>query len=147
VRPAHLLHLQRLQRQVPTSPINVNELQEAHQRSLGLNGKVATLLTGLYGSMYFVYFLVGFCGGWMLWQSLFSSKPFDPLPFIFLLFLGNFVQLLGGPIIQVGQNLQSRHSELRAEADYLTDTANADKLDEIIKRLARLEEKSNQVEH
>src|SRR5215813_5853655 len=99
--------------------LNPNQVHEEFKARLGFNGKVAGVLTAIYGSMYFVYFLAAFMAGWMLLQTLLGKQnAFDPYPFLLLLFIGNLIQLLGGPIIQVGQNLSSAHSELRAEADY-----------------------------
>lgn len=98
-------------------PAEVNPLQ-VHQQSLRLNDKIALLLTGVYGSMYFVYALVLFMAGWMVWQSITNDTAFDPFPFVFLLFLGNLIQLLGGPIIQVGQNLAGRKQEVKIEQDH-----------------------------
>ncbi len=125
--------------------VNPNEVHEEFKARLGLNGKVATVLTGIYGSMWFVYFLVLFTAGWMLWQSFFAHKPFDPYPFAFLLFMGNLVQLLGGPIIQVGQNLASAHSELRAEADYEVNKKSFADIEAMQARLERLELENREI--
>ena len=38
--------------------------------------------------------------------------------FVFWLFLSNLIQILLMPLIMVGQNLQSRHSEARAQSDF-----------------------------
>jgi uncharacterized membrane protein len=119
--------------------LNPNEVHEEFKARLGFNGKVATIMTGVYGSMYFVYFLVCFMGGWMLWQGVISGKPFDPYPFLLLLFIGNLIQLLGGPIIQVGQNLSAAHSELRAEADYEVNKKSFTDIQEVQTRLEKLE--------
>ena len=44
---------------------------------------------------------------------------FDPFPaFVLWLFISNMIQIFLMPLIMVGQNLQSRHSEARAESDY-----------------------------
>ena len=76
-----------------------------------------------------------------------SKKPagaaLDPYPFAFLLFIGNLVQLLGGPIIQVGQNLASAHSELRAEADYEVNKKSFEHIEEMQKRLEKLEQENH----
>jgi len=43
---------------------------------------------------------------------------FDPFPaFVAYLLISNVIQILLMPLIMVGQNLQGRHSELRAEHD------------------------------
>jgi uncharacterized membrane protein len=125
--------------------INPNEVHEEFKAQQGFNGKVASALTGVYGSMWFVYLLSLFTAGWMLWQGLFSHKPFDPYPFAFLLFIGNLVQLLGGPIIQVGQNLQSAHSELRAEADYEVNKKSFTDIEEMQTRLERLSRENHEI--
>jgi uncharacterized membrane protein len=39
------------------------------------------------------------------------------MAFAFWLFISNLIQLLLMPLIMVGQNLQGRHSELRADND------------------------------
>lgn len=45
---------------------------------------------------------------------------FDPYPaFVLWLFISNMIQIFLMPLIMIGQNLQSKHSELRAEEDYL----------------------------
>ena len=77
------------------------------------------MTTGI-GTMYAVYFFAVFMTGWMIWQTYFSHKPFDPFPFAFLLFIGNIVQLLLMPLIMVGQNIQGRHAEIRTEEEYKT---------------------------
>jgi len=44
---------------------------------------------------------------------------FDPYPaFVLWLFISNMIQLLLLPLLMIGQNLQSRHAELRAESEY-----------------------------
>jgi len=48
-----------------------------------------------------------------------SNLRFDPLPaFALWLFISNMIQIFLMPLIMVGQNLQGRHAELRAEADF-----------------------------
>ena len=64
----------------------------------------------------------------MLWTGyniLASEVPalhwpaFDPFPaFVAYLLISNVIQILLMPLIMVGQNLQGRHSETRAELDF-----------------------------
>jgi uncharacterized membrane protein len=82
--------------------------------------RIALAITGAIGTMYAVYVFATFMAGWMLLQVVSGKAAFDPFPFAFLLFLGNIVQLLLMPLIMVGQNLQSRHAEARAEEEYRT---------------------------
>lgn len=98
-------------------PKNTNVI---HKSQLGLQDRIAVNLTAAIGTMYAVYFFMLVLAGWMLWQTRFAERPFDPYPFAFLLFLGNIVQLLLMPLIMVGQNIQGRHAEIRAEEEFRT---------------------------
>jgi uncharacterized membrane protein len=113
-------------------PQNVNT---RHKLSLGLQDRIALFITTAIGTMYAVYFFALFMGGWMLWQSYIDQQPFDPLPFAFLLFLGNIVQLLLMPLIMVGQNLQGRHAEIRAEEEYKTTSSSYKDIEKILLHL------------
>lgn len=117
--------------------VNVNEIHAEAKR--GINAKISSLLTGVYGSIWFVYFLLLATTGWMLLQSYLLKRPFDPYPFAFLLFLGNLIQLLGGPIIQVGQNSSMEHAELRAESDHHIHELNFNHLSEVSQRLETIQ--------
>lgn len=98
------------------APENVNV---KHRQSLKFQDRIALIVTRCVGSMYAVYIFVLFILGWIIYQ-LNDPKPLDPFPFIFLLFIGNVVQLLLMPLIMVGQNLQGKHAERRAEEEYKT---------------------------
>ena len=53
------------------------------------------------------------------WQGGPKSLRFDPLPgFVTWLFISNMIQIFLMPLIMIGQNLQNRHAEARAESDY-----------------------------
>lgn len=113
-------------------PENVNQ---KHNQTLGAQDHIALLITTAVGTMYAVYFFALFMAGWMLWQGHFSHRPFDPYPFAFLLFLGNIVQLLLMPLIMVGQNLQGRHSEIRADEEYKTTMTSYRDIEHILENL------------
>lgn len=57
---------------------------------------------------------------WICWNVVAPLElRFDPFPaFVLWLFGSNVLQLLLMPLIMIGQNLQGRHSEARAEAEY-----------------------------
>jgi uncharacterized membrane protein len=113
-------------------PQNVNK---KHKEILKFQDRLALGITTGIGTMYAVYFFAIFMTGWMIWQTYFSSKPFDPFPFAFLLFLGNIVQLLLMPLIMVGQNIQGKHAEIRAEEEYNTTVSSYKDLERILKHL------------
>ncbi|MBA2249741.1 MAG: DUF1003 domain-containing protein [Chitinophagaceae bacterium] len=56
---------------------------------------------------------------WLGW-NVFAPKPvrFDPYPgFVLWLFISNMIQLFLMPLIMLGQNIQSKYADLRAETD------------------------------
>jgi uncharacterized membrane protein len=56
---------------------------------------------------------------WLLWNVLAPVRlRYDPGPaFVLWLFISNMLQILLMPLIMVGQNIQGRHAEARAEHD------------------------------
>jgi uncharacterized membrane protein len=113
-------------------PQNVNQ---KHKSTLGLQDRIAVVVTTAIGTMYAVYFFALFMGGWILWQGHLSGAPFDPYPFAFLLFMGNIVQLLLMPLIMVGQNIQSRHAQIRADEEYKTTMTSYHDIEHILAHL------------
>jgi uncharacterized membrane protein len=124
-------HLFRRERK-KSQPQNVNV---RHAQSLGLQDRIALAVTTAIGTMYAVYFFSLFMAGWMLWQCTLHERAFDPYPYAFLLFIGNIVQLLLMPLIMVGQNIQARHAEMRAEEQYKTTVQSYDDIEHIMQHL------------
>jgi len=118
-------------------PENINL---RHKSNLKFQDRIALFATGAIGTMYAVYFFIVFMLGWMIWQTYFLEKPFDPYPFAFLLFIGNVVQLILMPLIMVGQNIQGKHSEIRADEEYKTTISSYKDLEQIILHLNKQDE-------
>lgn len=95
-----------------------NTYRETMENLSGLD-RLACWTTMHVGTMGF--FLVVFV--WtMIWLSWNFFAPanlrFDPpMGFVFWLFISNVIQILLMPLIMVGQNIQGRHAEARAEHD------------------------------
>ena len=67
------------------------------------------------------FFLILFWTICLLGWNMFGPKSlrFDPYPaFVLWLFISNMIQIFLMPLIMVGQNLQGKHAEVRAENDY-----------------------------
>lgn len=65
-------------------------------------------------------------------------KAFDPFPaFVAYLLISNVIQILLMPLIMVGQNLQSRHSEIRAENDFEVNVRAEAEIKEILLKLEK----------
>ena len=96
---------------------NVNAEHKSHLTKLE---KLALFITDHVGTMGF--FLIIFCWTifWLSW-NIFApvNVRFDPFPaFVMWLFISNMIQIFLMPLIMIGQNLQGRHAELRAESDF-----------------------------
>lgn len=99
----------------PTRNVNIQ-----HKEKLSKLDKLALWITNHVGSMGF--FIIIFCWTviWLSWNTLApAGVRFDPYPaFVFWLFISNMIQIFLMPLIMVGQNLESKHSQLRAEEDF-----------------------------
>lgn len=91
-----------------------------HKSRLSKIDKVAIWITEHVGSMGF--FIIIFCWTlvWLSWNTLAPENlRFDPYPaFVLWLFISNMIQIFLMPLIMIGQNIQSRHSEILAEEDF-----------------------------
>ncbi|HEY1630771.1 MAG TPA: DUF1003 domain-containing protein [Rhizomicrobium sp.] len=81
--------------------------------------RLAVFITNHVGTMGFFLIIVVWTALWLGWNFLAPPKlQFDaPMGFVFWLFISNMIQILLMPLIMVGQNIQGRASEARAEHD------------------------------
>ena len=95
-----------------------------HNESLSGLERLAVWITSHVGTMGFFLIIFSWTVFWLSWNTLApESARFDPFPaFVLWLFISNMVQIFLMPLIMVGQNLQSRHAEARAEADFDVNT-------------------------
>ncbi len=98
----------------------VNNVNAKHKDQISGMNKLALWITVRVGSMGFFIIIFIWTVIWLSWNSLApASWKFDPYPaFVLWLFISNMIQIFLMPLIMVGQNLQSTHSELRAEEDF-----------------------------
>src|SRR6266851_7350429 len=96
-----------------------------HEQSLSSLDRLAIAITNKVGSIGFFLIIAGWTVLWTGYNILASEVPalhwhaFDPFPaFVAYLLISNVIQILLMPLIMVGQNLQGRHSETRAELDF-----------------------------
>lgn len=99
----------------PIQNVNLN-----HREKLSKMDKIALWITEHVGSMGFFLIIFLWTLGWLGWNTLAPDQlRFDPFPaFVLWLFISNTIQIFLMPLIMIGQNLQSKHSELRAEQDF-----------------------------
>jgi len=74
---------------------------------------------------------------WLGWNLLAPKNlQFDPpMGFVLWLFISNLIQLLLMPLIMVGQNIQGRHSEARAENDLEVNIQAEEEIEVILEHL------------
>jgi uncharacterized membrane protein len=97
-------------------------LRDVHKEiaeTIGPLDRMAVWTTAHVGTMGFFLIIFGWTVAWLGWNFLAPPRlQFDqPMAFVFWLFISNVIQILLMPLIMVGQNLQSRHGEVRAEND------------------------------
>ncbi len=94
-----------------------------HRRRLTTMDKLALFVTEKIGTMGFFFIIFAWTVLWLGW-NMFAPQNlrFDPYPaFVLWLFISNLIQIHLMPLIMIGQNIQGKHAELRAEHDFETD--------------------------
>ncbi len=104
-------------RKMRRPPRNVNA---EFKGAFSLLERVAVYVTEHVGSFQFFLIIAGWTVLWLGWNTLGPRElRFDPAPaFVLWLFISNMIQIMLLPLIMVGQNLENRHDQLRAEADF-----------------------------
>ncbi len=98
----------------------VRRVNVEHRESLNALERLAKVITDRVGTMGFFFLIATWTILWLGFNTLAPKElRFDPFPaFVLWLFISNMIQLLLLPLLMVGQNLQGRHAEKRAESDY-----------------------------
>ena len=104
---------------------------EVHKSRLSKTDKLALFITTRVGTMGFFYF----CLAMVTLPLIFKST----MPTVQYLSSG-YLQLILLPLILVAQNLQGRHSELRAQHDYETNLKAEKEIEAILMHLEKQDE-------
>ncbi len=98
---------------------------DVYKSGLSPLDKLAVSITDRVGSMGFFSAILVWTILWTTYNILASEVPslhwksFDPFPaFVAYLLISNVIQILLMPLIMVGQNVQGRHTEIRAQLDF-----------------------------
>lgn len=126
------------------SPSAVKNANELHDNELTPLDKFAIKITDQVGSMRFFILIFAWTVVWCGYNILATMvpglhlKPFDPFPaFVAYLLISNVIQILLMPLIMVGQNLQGRHAEIRAQLDFEVNTKAEQEVIVILRNLER----------
>ena len=120
----------------------VRNVNVAHKEKLTPVQKFALSITTRVGSMGFFTTIFVWTLLWLGWNTIGPVESrFDPYPaFVLWLFISNMLQLLFLPLIMVGQNLQGRHAEVRAETDFEVNVKAEREIETILLHLERQNE-------
>ncbi len=99
--------------------------------------QLALYITSRVGTIGFFLIIFTWTVLWLGW-NLFAPKElqFDPpMGFVLWLFISNLIQILLMPLIMVGQNLQGKHAEARAEYDLKVNIKAEEEIEVILSHL------------
>lgn len=131
----------------PPNPPSLAELKQQagpipnvnieHRQQLTKLERLAVWITEHVGTMGFFLIIFSWTILWLGWNTLApSTLSFDPFPaFVLWLFISNMIQIMLMPLIMVGQNLQSRHAERRAQVDFEVNTKSEREIEAILLHL------------
>ncbi len=119
----------------------IRRVNEEHRQGLSRLERLAVWITDHIGTMGFFLIIFVWTLLWLAWNSLAPKDArFDPFPaFVLWLFISNMIQIFLMPLLMIGQNLQSRHAELRAESDYEVNVKAEREIEAILLHLEHLE--------
>lgn len=109
----------------------------AHKERLSRLERLALWITDRVGTMGFFFMIFAWTVLWLGWNiAVPASWRFDPYPaFVLWLFISNMIQIFLMPLLLIGQNLQGKHSEARAEADFEVNTKAEREIEAILRHL------------
>jgi uncharacterized membrane protein len=115
----------------------IRKVNQEHRERMGRGELLALAITQRIGTLGFFIIILTWTVLWLGWNLLAPPElRFDPpTGFVFWLFISNMIQILLMPLIMIGQNLQGRHAELRAESDYEVNVRAEEEIERIIQRL------------
>lgn len=92
----------------------------AHLMSLSGSERFAVYMHRAVGSLGFFFLILAWTVLWLSWNIWGPAEfRFDPAPaFVIWLFASNILQLILLPVIMVGQNIEGRAAEWRAQMDF-----------------------------
>ena len=120
-----------------TQKHSVHRLNVARKVNLSRLDQLALWTTRRIGTVGFFLLIFGWTVCWLGWNMLApKSLTFDPYPgFVLWLFISNLIQIHLMPLIMIGQTLEGRHAEARAEADYEVNTKAEQEILNILQKL------------
>lgn len=104
---------------IKNNAILSENIQDEIESELTVGEKLADKVAAFGGSWIFILLFFSFILLWIfinIW--IFTTKPFDPYPFILLNLLLSCLAAIQAPIIMMSQNRQEQKDRIRGEHDY-----------------------------
>lgn len=119
------------------------DVNKEQAEALSLLERVAVWVTDRVGTPGFFLIILAWTVIWMGWNIFVPrAMVFDAAPtFQTWLFVSNMLQIFLMPLIMVGQNLQGRHAEARAERDLEVDLETEREMHDVLHLLRELHQK------
>lgn len=138
--PPSLNELKKLRK--PLQNINIE-----HRESLSYLEQLALWITERVSSIGFFFLIFIWTISWFSWNIFAPAHlKFDPFPaFVLWLFISNMIQIFLMPLIMIGQNLQGRHAEKIANADYEVNIRTEREIETILQHLENQNEKLKKI--
>ena len=109
--------------------------------NLTFGEKMADRIALFAGSWTFIGIFLGVLAVWIFINSMaLLIKPFDPFPYILMNLILSCIAALQAPVIMMSQNRQEKKDRLRAEHDYEINLKAEILIENIIKRLEKIEQ-------
>jgi uncharacterized membrane protein len=131
-------------------PLSLEEINKQHKPIRNVNRReklssleqVAMWITDHVGSMGFFLLIFFWTTIWLGWNVLGPREVrFDPYPaFVLWLFISNLIQLFLMPLLLIGQNLQGKYSEARAQVDFEVNMKAEKEIESILTHLENQDE-------
>jgi uncharacterized membrane protein len=123
--------------EIRTTRPPVRDVNAEHAGSFTRLERLAIWITDHVGTMGFFLAIFAWTVLWLGWNTLGpAGMRFDPYPaFVLWLFISNMIQIFLMPLLMIGQNLQGRHAEIRAQADYEINVKAESEVDAILMHL------------
>lgn len=122
--------------------MEIKNSNHIYQSVLKQSERFAQWITERIGTIGFFFLIFIWTISWLSW-NIFATKEhrFDPYPaFVLWLFISNMIQIFLMPLIMVGQNLQGKHAEIRAENDYQINVKAENEIAELKKEVVEIKE-------
>ena len=116
-----------------------NDLKPTERFAIWITYRIGTI-----GFFLIIFFWTLLWLGWNMFAP--NALRFDPYPaFVLWLFISNMIQIFLMPLLMVGQNLQAKRAEIRAENDYNVNIKAEKEVALLIKELSELKKMVSQL--